>query len=253
MARVTSSQRIHLLDEVRASMTRAKIDPDNKEWQGYITAFNAGMPPHGGLGLGVNRLLQGFLGLDDIPDSTQANDDAQGSDEENVRLSDDESAQSVIITDQGTRTSQEQGWPEKATIYRNRLSLPQGILCYEPGSSSSEASSLYYENTLPVQVQISQFNALKPGVVDRDILAYKEGGPTHGHLYTPRIPRGLEKDPKDGWPPAGCELTDDWVVKVLQLLPISPRKNKWLSTYDTDGHVKSDGPNMGDVPIAWFN
>ncbi|KAH1693677.1 hypothetical protein KXX12_008009 [Aspergillus fumigatus] len=62
----SGSQRIHKYEAVCKAMASRNMDPDGKEWEHYVGAFKSGMPPHGGLGLGVNRLLQGFLGLDDV-------------------------------------------------------------------------------------------------------------------------------------------------------------------------------------------
>ncbi|KAL4812561.1 hypothetical protein BDW67DRAFT_188537 [Aspergillus spinulosporus] len=66
----SGSQRIHKYEAVRKAMASRNMDPDCKEWKHYMGAFMSGMPPHGGLGLGLNRLLQGFLGLDDVRETT---------------------------------------------------------------------------------------------------------------------------------------------------------------------------------------
>lgn len=70
----SGSQRINSHDELREAMRAGvcgpPLDPDAQEWQDYLAAFKAGMPRHGGCGLGVNRLLQGFLGLDDVREVT---------------------------------------------------------------------------------------------------------------------------------------------------------------------------------------
>ncbi|KAJ5212484.1 uncharacterized protein N7498_004130 [Penicillium cinerascens] len=66
----SGSQRIHKYEEVRKAKASRNMDPDCKEWEHYVAAFKSGMPPHGGLGLGLNRLLQGFLGLDDVRETT---------------------------------------------------------------------------------------------------------------------------------------------------------------------------------------
>ncbi|PWY86281.1 aspartate-tRNA ligase [Aspergillus heteromorphus CBS 117.55] len=70
----SGSQRINGYDELceamRAGVCGPPLDPEAEKWQSYLTAFRAGMPPHGGCGLGVNRLLQGFLGLDDVREVT---------------------------------------------------------------------------------------------------------------------------------------------------------------------------------------
>ncbi|KAJ3497398.1 hypothetical protein NLG97_g1929 [Lecanicillium saksenae] len=66
----SGSQRIHsysnLCEAMRAGVCGPPLDPEDEQWQPYLAAFRAGMPPHGGCGLGLNRLLQSFLGLDDV-------------------------------------------------------------------------------------------------------------------------------------------------------------------------------------------
>ncbi|CAG7962066.1 unnamed protein product [Penicillium salamii] len=70
----SGSQRIHsyheMCEAMRAGVCGPPLDPEAKQWQPYLDAFRAGMPPHGGCGLGVNRLLQSFLGLDDVRETT---------------------------------------------------------------------------------------------------------------------------------------------------------------------------------------
>ncbi|PQK11555.1 hypothetical protein BB8028_0003g01790 [Beauveria bassiana] len=66
----SGSQRIHayseLCEAMRAGVCGPPLDPEDEQWQPYLAAFKAGMPPHGGCGLGLNRLLQSFLGLQDV-------------------------------------------------------------------------------------------------------------------------------------------------------------------------------------------
>ncbi len=66
----SGSQRIHgyseLCEAMCAGVCGPSLDPEDEQWQPYLAAFKAGMPPHGGCGLGLNRLLQSFLGLDDV-------------------------------------------------------------------------------------------------------------------------------------------------------------------------------------------
>jgi aspartyl-tRNA synthetase len=70
----SGSQRIHsyheLCEAMRAGVCGPPLDPEAEQWQPYLAAFKAGMPPHGGCGLGLNRLLQSFLGLDDVRETT---------------------------------------------------------------------------------------------------------------------------------------------------------------------------------------
>ncbi|KAI0201864.1 hypothetical protein F4808DRAFT_424084 [Astrocystis sublimbata] len=65
---VTGCQLLHSYEKLRtAFVTRAHpIDPDCPGWTNYTRAHEIGMPPWGGFGLGINRLVQGFLGLEDI-------------------------------------------------------------------------------------------------------------------------------------------------------------------------------------------
>lgn len=70
----SGSQRINSYDELREAMRAGvcgpPLDPEADKWQPYLAAFKSGMPRHGGCGLGVNRLLQGFLGLEDVREVT---------------------------------------------------------------------------------------------------------------------------------------------------------------------------------------
>jgi nondiscriminating aspartyl-tRNA synthetase len=36
----------------------------------YLQAFDVGMPPHGGLAIGLERLTAKFLGLDNVKEAT---------------------------------------------------------------------------------------------------------------------------------------------------------------------------------------
>ncbi|KAH8698157.1 aspartate-tRNA ligase [Phaeosphaeriaceae sp. PMI808] len=70
----SGSHRINSYDELctamRAGVCGPPLDPAAEKWKSYLTAFKTGMPRHGGCGLGVNRLLQGFLGFDDVREVT---------------------------------------------------------------------------------------------------------------------------------------------------------------------------------------
>ncbi|KAH0496064.1 hypothetical protein TgHK011_003447 [Trichoderma gracile] len=65
---VTGCQLLHSYKEVRSAFTNRAhpIDPDCPGWRPYTEAFEIGMPPWGGFGLGLNRLVQGYLGLVDV-------------------------------------------------------------------------------------------------------------------------------------------------------------------------------------------
>ncbi len=56
--------REHRLDRLIENMSRAGFDP--KTFGGYLEAFRYGMPPHGGWGFGVDRMVQSLAGLPNI-------------------------------------------------------------------------------------------------------------------------------------------------------------------------------------------
>lgn len=66
----TGFQQIHDAKMLRAAM-RARhssggMDPDSPMWRPYVSAFEAGVHPHGCFAFGMNRVLQAFLGLGDV-------------------------------------------------------------------------------------------------------------------------------------------------------------------------------------------
>lgn len=56
--------REHRLDRLLANFRTAGVDPAG--FAGYLEAFRFGMPPHGGWGLGVDRLVQVLAGLANV-------------------------------------------------------------------------------------------------------------------------------------------------------------------------------------------
>jgi len=56
--------REHRVDQLRQNILNAGLDPEN--FAGYLEAFRFGMPPHGGWGLGVDRIVQVVAGLSNI-------------------------------------------------------------------------------------------------------------------------------------------------------------------------------------------
>lgn len=60
----SGGQREHRLDHLRANIASAGLDPER--FPGYLEAFRFGMPPHGGWGLGIDRVVQVLAGLSNI-------------------------------------------------------------------------------------------------------------------------------------------------------------------------------------------
>jgi nondiscriminating aspartyl-tRNA synthetase len=64
----TGSQRIHGYDSLVAEMRKRGLNPD--DYAGYLTIFKHGMPPHGGLAIGLERLTMQMLGLSNVKEAT---------------------------------------------------------------------------------------------------------------------------------------------------------------------------------------
>lgn len=64
----TGGQRIHDYDELVKSLEGRGLKPEQFSY--YLQAFKYGMPPHGGLGLGLERITAKLLGIDNIKEAT---------------------------------------------------------------------------------------------------------------------------------------------------------------------------------------
>jgi len=64
----TGAQREHRYDVLLAQAAEKGLSPE--PMRSYLDCFRYGCPPHGGLGLGLGRLLMALLGLDSIRDAT---------------------------------------------------------------------------------------------------------------------------------------------------------------------------------------
>jgi nondiscriminating aspartyl-tRNA synthetase len=64
----TLAQRIHDYDTLVASMKGRGLDPE--KFRFYLQAFKYGIPPHGGLGLGLERLTAKLLGIENVKEAT---------------------------------------------------------------------------------------------------------------------------------------------------------------------------------------
>lgn len=60
----TGSQRIHDYGMLRENMVRFGLDPE--AFRAYLESFRYGMPPHGGLAIGAERMTQKLLGLGNV-------------------------------------------------------------------------------------------------------------------------------------------------------------------------------------------
>jgi nondiscriminating aspartyl-tRNA synthetase len=67
---MSGAQRINDAEELVASMKAKGADPTAEGFQDYINAFRQGCRPHAGGGLGLNRIVQFFLGLPNIRQAT---------------------------------------------------------------------------------------------------------------------------------------------------------------------------------------
>ncbi len=64
----TGGQRIHDYHELLAKMEKRGMTAEGMEQ--YLSAFKYGMPPHGGLGIGLERLTMKLVGEDNIRETT---------------------------------------------------------------------------------------------------------------------------------------------------------------------------------------
>lgn len=67
---MSGAQRINDADELVAAMRTKGVDPDSEGFADYVNAFRQGCRPHAGGGLGLNRIVQFFLGLDNVRQAT---------------------------------------------------------------------------------------------------------------------------------------------------------------------------------------
>lgn len=64
----SGGQRVHEAPLLEAQMRERGLDPANFSF--YLQAFRYGMPPHGGIGMGLGRLTQKFLSLANVREAT---------------------------------------------------------------------------------------------------------------------------------------------------------------------------------------
>ncbi|HUC87139.1 MAG TPA: aspartate--tRNA(Asn) ligase [Candidatus Saccharimonadales bacterium] len=66
----TCPQREHRYEKLVAQMKAAGLDPEHPGFRYYLQAFQAGLPPHGGFGFGIDRLVQKTIGLSSVKEAT---------------------------------------------------------------------------------------------------------------------------------------------------------------------------------------
>jgi nondiscriminating aspartyl-tRNA synthetase len=65
---VSGSQRVHDYDTLVEKIRSKGLDPAKFEF--YLMAFKYGIPPHGGIGMGLERLTQKFLGVENVKEAS---------------------------------------------------------------------------------------------------------------------------------------------------------------------------------------
>jgi nondiscriminating aspartyl-tRNA synthetase len=60
----TGGQRLHHREDLEASLRKRGIDP--AAFESHLRMFDLGMPPHGGLAIGLERLTAGVMGLSNV-------------------------------------------------------------------------------------------------------------------------------------------------------------------------------------------
>jgi len=64
---LSGSQRVHDYVMLREKIASKGLDPEKFSF--YLEAFKFGMPPHGGVGIGLERLTQKMLGLQNVKEA----------------------------------------------------------------------------------------------------------------------------------------------------------------------------------------
>jgi nondiscriminating aspartyl-tRNA synthetase len=64
----TGSQRIHQYEPLVESIRSRGLDP--ADYEGYLEAFRHGMPPHGGMATGIERLLKQMMNLSNVKEAS---------------------------------------------------------------------------------------------------------------------------------------------------------------------------------------
>jgi nondiscriminating aspartyl-tRNA synthetase len=65
----TVPQREHRYEQLVAQMKAAGVDPADSGFAAYVSAFQHGLPAHGGFGFGIDRLTQKTIGLNNVKEA----------------------------------------------------------------------------------------------------------------------------------------------------------------------------------------
>lgn len=64
----SGGQRVHTYEELTERITQKGLDPEKFNF--YLQAFKYGIAPHGGIGMGLERLTMKYCGLDNVKEAT---------------------------------------------------------------------------------------------------------------------------------------------------------------------------------------
>lgn len=68
MEMITGGQRLHRYEDYLTALKRIDQSPDS--FEGYLSAFRYGMPPHGGFAIGLERVVMQLIGAQNIRETT---------------------------------------------------------------------------------------------------------------------------------------------------------------------------------------
>lgn len=66
----TCPVREHRYEKLVEQMVKAGLDPEHPGYKYYLQAFKYGLPPHGGCGFGIDRLVEKVIGLKNVKEAT---------------------------------------------------------------------------------------------------------------------------------------------------------------------------------------
>ena len=64
----SGAQRVHNYEELVERLKSKGLDPEKFEF--YLQAFKYGIPPHGGIGMGLERLTMKMLNVGNVKEAT---------------------------------------------------------------------------------------------------------------------------------------------------------------------------------------